>query len=827
MSPATCIAARPNFFPSSYFDAQSPRETRIQKTRVCRSLNIRMVAYMCSCYLICSLVALTHSLYEADACFCDGMNFCNCSSRHLPAIPPNLPKQLQRLDISNNLIQEITDTDLQPYKELEVLLVNNNDIHSISQNAFQSLVNLEELDISYNKLTSMLPAWFRHLQSLKRLNLLGNQYTSLGESSLFSALSSLKDLKIGNGNFEAFHRHDFDGVLSLDNLYLNISNLRQYANGTLKTITSIRHVTITTNITLLPYILTDLSLSAIVLEIRNMSFTMHEDVESFTALTDTTVKVLMYRECLLTDNSAARLIEIIHTYKNVTDFDLLDCTLKGTGHGAPFLKDENSSLTTVVIKNLYIPNFYVFSDLSFVYKVVRRIKSVTCVDSKVFLMPCNFSRSFMMMEYLDLSGNLLTDLLLQGASCFYDGFGAWPSLKTLNVSRNRLLSLPKVAETLSHVSSLTSIDLSQNNFGGSSSSSCTWPVNLKSLNISNCQIRYISDCIPVTLEHLDVSFNNIEKFGFSLPDLKELYISENRLTKLPADAYLPSLNLLIIRENRFIDFFQSDLNFFPNLTGLDGRNNSYFCSCQFVDFVIKNHNLLIGWPQDYVCDSPSSVRDNQIDKANLPLLMCHKTLVVTLTCIILILGITLILLLCYYFHIVWYVKMTCAWLKAKRRPLKVLDREICYDAYVSYSERDSEWVENMMLPLLENGDPPFRICFHKRDFVPGKTIIDNIIDAMETSYKTLFILSEHFVQSEWCKYELEFSHFRLFDENNDTAILVILEPIERSTVPKRFAKLRKLMNTKTYLKWPTEEEEQEVFWTNLREALQPEDHYQP
>ncbi|XP_018413434.1 PREDICTED: toll-like receptor 2 isoform X2 [Nanorana parkeri] len=739
-----------------------------------------MIGYIWRCCLICSLVAVTHSLHEAEACLCDDMNFCNCSSRHLTAIPSTLPRQVRQLDISNNLIQEITDTDLQPYDKLKVLLVNNNDIHSISQNAFQSLVNIEELDISNNKLTSMLPTWFGHLQSLKRLNLLGNQYTSLGETSLFSTLSSLKDLKFGNPYFEAFHGHDFDGLLSLDNLYLNISNLRQYTSGTLRTVKSIGHATLTVNLPLLPNIISDLSLSVIVLEIRNMTFSLNEDVESFVALNDTTAKVLMYKSCLLTDQSAARLIEILHTYRNVTDFVLDDCELRGTGHGAPILKDENSSLSTIVIKNLYIPNFYVFSDLSFVYLIVQKIKSVTCIDSKVFLMPCNFSRSFKMLEYLDLSGNLLTDLLLESTSCFYDGFGAWPSLKTLNVSKNRLLSLPKVAEALVHVPSLTSIDLSQNRFSSSALPLCRWPARLKSLNISNCQIRHISNCIPVTLEQLDVSFNNLEVFIFALPYLKELYISDNRLTKLPADAHLPSLNLLIIQTNRLIDFFQSDL----------------------------------------------TVRGNQIDKANLPLLMCHKTLVVTLTCIILILLITIVLVLCHYFHVVWYVKMTWAWLKAKRRPLKVLDREILYDAYVSYSERDSEWVENMMLPLLENAEPSFKICFHKRDFVPGKAIIDNIIDAMEKSYKTLFILSEHFVQSEWCKYELEFSHFRLFDEHNDTAILVILEPIERSTVPRRYAKLRKLMNTKTYLKWPTEEEEQVVFWDNLKAALQPEDDLQ-
>ncbi|NXY31093.1 TLR22 protein, partial [Pomatorhinus ruficollis] len=148
-----------------------------------------------------------------------------------------------------------------------------------------------------------------------------------------------------------------------------------------------------------------------------------------------------------------------------------------------------------------------------------------------------------------------------------------------------------------------------------------------------------------------------------------------------------------------------------------------------------------------------------------------------------------------------------------------IPKDISYDAFVSYSENDSDWVENTMVRELEQACPPFRLCLHKRDFVPGKWIVDNIIDSIEKSRKTLFVLSEHFVQSEWCKYELDFSHFRLFDENNDAAILILLEPIQSNAIPKRFCKLRKIMNTKTYLEWPAGEEQQQVFWFNLKIAL--------
>ncbi|XP_075716449.1 toll-like receptor 2 [Rhinoderma darwinii] len=779
--------------------------------------------YLLNFCLIYSLVKATYSKDGMD-CYCDAMDFCDCSSKHLHSIPSTLPRQMKGLDLSNNLIQTISDDELKSYENLKILRLYHNEIHSISNYSFQSQRNLVELDLSYNKLSDLSSAWFGSLRMLTHLNLLGNHYTSLGENPIFSTLQSLKILKFGNLDFVALYKQNFDGVLSLDELYLNISHLRQYTKGTIQSIKHIGHVTVATNLTLLPEIIHDLAHSATWLEIRNTSFLEKQNVEAFVVLNDTTVRTLIYEDCIVTDRSVARLIEIIHTYKNVTTLALEDSELLGTGQGFPLLKNETSSISTFIVKNLYIPKFFLFTDFSFIYQLVRKIKSLTCIDSKVFLMPCNFSRSFKMMEYLDLSGNVLTDLFLESSACYLEGYGAWPSVQTLNVSRNLLSSLPRVSKALAKIPSLTSIDLSQNMFGDTSISSCIWPNYLTYLNISDCRLKMIENCLTVTLEILDISSNHLEEFSANLPNLKELYISDNRLAMLPERAYLPSLTLLVIRKNRLNDFFQSDLGYFPKLTRLDGIDNNYFCSCQFVDFVKQHNKMLLGWPENYICDSPSSVRGEQIRDAHLPILMCHNTLVVTLSCIVSILVIATVVGLCHCLHCMWYAKMTWAWLKAKRKPLKISEREIVFDAFISYSERDSEWVENMMVPQLENGNPPLKVCFHKRDFVPGKWIIDNIIDAMDKSYKTLFILSEHFVQSEWCKYELEFSHFRLFDENNDTAILVLLEPIEKSTIPKRFCKLRKLMNTKTYIEWPSEEEEKQVFWDNLKAAVQPEEY---
>lgn len=757
------------------------------------------------------------------ASLCISRNFCDCSSMNLIHFPSRLPSGVQYLDLSNNNIYQINGNDLKAYVQLKILLLQSNEIKTINDDAFNSNRNLEHLDLSYNNLTALLFAWFEPLSSLKVLNLQGNYYRTLGTNSLFTRLPSLKYFRFGNPYFLAIENHNFEGITGLELLELEAINLNSYQNGSLSTFKKITHMVLNVKQDSLFSILGDIIKSVTWLEIRNADFKSPESVAGMDILIPSVVQKLTLRNVSLTDNSVLIFIEVANRYIHVLELDIEECTLYGTGQAGQVVFTGPGSIRVVTIRSLLIPDFFLFSDLHFLYTLPVNMISVTCVDTKVFLVPCEVSRSFKSLQYLDLSNNLLLDLPLKFSFCHDAGGGAWPMLRTLNLSRNSLNHLGSVGEYLSGQKYLTNLDISQNNFGSQMPPVCQWPKTLTNLNISLCQITRINSCIPTTLEILDVSSNALSTFVVRLPWLKELYIAKNKLMRLPSAADLPYLISLTISTNSFNGFSEEELEPFANLRALDARDNNYRCSCSFLSF-IHNHKsvsgMLTGWPKDYVCDSPSSVRGIQVEDAHLPVIWCHQTLIVSLICSVVLLVVIIIVVLCYKYHAVWYAKMIWVWLKAKRQPRRVPQEDICYDAFVSYSERDSEWVENIMGHELENANPTLKLCLHKRDFVPGKWIIDNIIDSMEKSRKTLFVLSEYFVQSEWCKYELEFSHFRLIDENNDTVILILLEPIEKETIPKRFCKLRKIMNTKTYLEWPVEESLQHIFWFNLRAALQ-------
>nr|AEX25761.1 toll-like receptor 2 type 2 [Gallus gallus] len=724
-------------------------------------------------WAICTALAayLPEEQALRQACLsCDATQSCNCSFMGLDFIPPGLTGKITVLNLAHNRIKVIRTHDLQKAVNLRTLLLQSNQISSIDEDSFGSQGKLELLDLSNNSLAHLSPVWFGPLFSLQHLRIQGNSYSDLGESSPFSSLRNLSSLHLGNPQFSIIRQGNFEGIVFLNTLRIDGDNLSQYEPGSLKSIRKINHMIISIRrIDVFSAVIRDLLHSAIWLDVRKLAFSVPEKIQLLRIMSSSFAKKISLKQCLFTDATVPEIVSILEGMPKLMEVEMKDCTLLGTGKWYKQIHaNQSQSLRILTIENLSIEEFYLFTDLQSVLDLLSLFRKVTVENTKVFLVPCKLSQHLLSLEYLDLSANLLGDQSLEHSACQ----GAWPSLQTLNLSQNSLSDLKMTGKSLFHLRNLNLLDISENNFG-EIPDMCEWPENLKYLNLSSTQIPKLTTCIPSTLEVLDVSANNLQDFGLQLPFLKELYLTKNHLKTLPEATDIPNLVAMSISRNKLNSFSKEEL----------------------------------------------TVRGAQVGSVQLSLMECHRSLLVSLICTLVFLFILILVVVGYKYRAVWYMRMTWAWLQAKRKPKRAPTKDICYDAFVSYSENDSNWVENIMVQQLEQACPPFRLCLHKRDFVPGKWIVDNIIDSIEKSHKTLFVLSEHFVQSEWCKYELDFSHFRLFDENNDVAILILLEPIQSQAIPKRFCKLRKIMNTKTYLEWPPDEEQQQMFWENLKAAL--------
>lgn len=760
--------------------------------------------------------------HQASSLSCDPAGVCDGRSRSLSSIPSGLTAAVKSLDLSNNRIAYVGSSDLRKCVNLRALRLGANSIHTVEEDSFSSLGSLEHLDLSYNHLSNLSSSWFKSLSTLKFLNLLGNPYKTLGETPLFSHLPNLRILKIGNNDtFAEIQAKDFQGLTFLQELEIGASHLQRYAPKSLRSIQNISHLILhMRRPALLPKIFVDLLSSLEYLELRNTDFSTFNFSDVSINEPSTVMKKFTFRKAEITDASFTEIVKLLNYVSGALEVEFDDCTLNGRGDFSTSALDTIKSLgnvETLTVRRLHIPQFFLFYDLRSIYSLTGTVKRITIENSKVFLVPCSLSQHLKSLEYLDLSENLMSEEYLKNSACEH----AWPFLHTLILRQNHLKSLEKTGEVLVTLKNLTNLDISKNNFD-SMPETCQWPEKMKYLNLSSTRIHSLTHCLPQTLEVLDISNNNLNSFSLSLPQLKELYISRNKLKTLPDASFLPMLSLLRISRNTINTFSKEQLDSFQKLKTLEAGGNNFICSCDFLSFTQGQQALaqvLSDWPENYLCDSPSHVRGQRVQDTRLSLTECHRVAVVSVVCCALFLLLLLTGALCHHFHGLWYMKMMWAWLQAKRKPRKAPRRDVCYDAFVSYSEQDSYWVENLMVQELEHFQPPFKLCLHKRDFIPGKWIIDNIIDSIEKSQKTIFVLSENFVKSEWCKYELDFSHFRLFDENDDTAILILLEPIEKKAIPQRFCKLRKIMNTRTYLEWPADETQREGFWLNLRAAI--------
>ncbi|XP_077061404.1 toll-like receptor 2 [Siphateles boraxobius] len=775
--------------------------------------------------MILFMLILAQGFEYSRTCKCDQKHFCNCSSNQLQQVP-KVPVNALGLDLSFNQIVSIDINDLSPYIALKTLNLHENKLKFIHKEAFKSQRNLKVLDLSLNNLEKLFSSWFQELKSLQQLNLVGNPYSTLGPGSIFQSLINLRTLRFGSPSLRKVHKNGLEGLTHLEEMTFIGSNLRSYESGSLKAARPIGSVSLSLQNLFQKYpelvskVLQDVSHPETLLTIKDVTLRTSTSTEPFKAAREGGTKSLSFQNSSTSDEAVTSLLQVMDgsplSYIGFKDLLLVG---KGWWQNASYTHYEN--LHTVYACNIDIHGFFRFSSMTQLGFLLIHLHKVSMINSTVFVIPRETTFLLKNLEYLDLSQNLLSDLTIEPT--LFTGFGAYQKLNTLNVSQNVLKSLGLMSRLVTNLKRLIYLDLSHNSFV-SMPEKCSWPATLRFLNLSSTKLRTMTACLPSTLTVLDLSENNLMVFNQRFPQLTTLTLTGNRFMKLPPGELLPRLLTLLIQRNALRMFNESFLRRFKNLQYLEAGNNNFVCSCEFVSFFKQDVGHLItlrDGRSNYVCDTPFTLRGYAIESVRLSIFECYMIPAVSVLCSVIIIVLGLIVVTCHKLHVVWYLQMTKAWIQAKRKPaVGRLVEELRYDAFVSYSQHDAEWVEEILVPELESAQPSFALCLHKRDFRPGRWIVDNIIDSIEKSHRTLFVLSEHFVTSEWCLYELDFSHFRIVDEHNDSAVLVLLEPIKKETIPKRFCKLRKIMNSRTYLEWPEEEEKRGEFWSNLSAALQ-------
>uniref|UniRef100_A0A336LMJ0 CSON011179 protein n=1 Tax=Culicoides sonorensis TaxID=179676 RepID=A0A336LMJ0_CULSO len=137
------------------------------------------------------------------------------------------------------------------------------------------------------------------------------------------------------------------------------------------------------------------------------------------------------------------------------------------------------------------------------------------------------------------------------------------------------------------------------------------------------------------------------------------------------------------------------------------------------------------------------------------------------------------------------------WFPAYFRPTSD-DIEYQYDAFLSYSEKDEKFVMKILKLLEENSDPPFKVCYHHRDWMVGERIDHQIIRSVDESRKTIIVLSRNFLESHWSNMEFITAHYKMLEEKSPKILLILHGEID--TRSDLTPELKSYIKTTTYLK---------------------------
>ncbi|XP_053314058.1 LOW QUALITY PROTEIN: toll-like receptor 1 [Spea bombifrons] len=379
--------------------------------------------------------------------------------------------------------------------------------------------------------------------------------------------------------------------------------------------------------------------------------------------------------------------------------------------------------------------------------------------------------------------------------------------------------------------SLKHLDVSKNILFYKQNEFCNWTESLVFLNVSENKLTsLVFDCLPINVQVLELSLNQITSVPKEIKNytsLKERNLALNLLLDIPDCRFISSsLTILKVDENSIHTPSVVFLQRCGYVKAISAGHNPFQCNCEireFVDTERKTPGKLVGWPKFYKCAYPDDVKGILIKDFYLPEISCNIYILLATVLSTAVALLACLVFSCVYFDLPWYIRMLLQWAQTKQRvrniDLEEVQKSKRFHAFISYSQEDSVWVQNALIPNLENSDGSIKLCHHERHFVPGKTIIENIIHCIEQSFKSIFVLSTNCIQSEWCHHELYFAQHALFGKNFNNVILILLEPIPQYLIPNKYRKLKTIMKHRTYMEWPKEKKKHGLFWANLWEAI--------
>lgn len=378
--------------------------------------------------------------------------------------------------------------------------------------------------------------------------------------------------------------------------------------------------------------------------------------------------------------------------------------MKGMGHRLTFIKNLVNLEVLSLANNgiaMRIDKGLVSSSLKQLYFNGNNLNLMWSSENNQYL---HFFQNLTSLTYLDISDNKLK-LVSPEVLCNLPR-----SLQNLSLSNNRLTYFPW--ENISALSNLRHLDLSQNFFSFLPHTVVQAAESFSLLDLSHNRINYLP-----------------QSFFRAMSSLQRLYLSHNQLKQF---------------DHQFAPFKNGS-----SLQMLSMHANPFNCDCSafwFVDFL---HNTLVHIPlltTDVRCEYPESQRGKTM--LSMDQRSCqdiYGSLASVISSFLVVVFTVLPLLKHLYGWDLWY-SLQVLWAEYKGySQLSGRDVKYNYDAFVVFDTSNldvRDWVYNELLVHLENSaHRRFCLCLEERDWIPGFSCIENLHNAVSSSMKTMFVLS--------------------------------------------------------------------------------------
>ena len=378
------------------------------------------------------------------------------------------------------------------------------------------------------------------------------------------------------------------------------------------------------------------------------------------------------------------------------------------------------------------------NSLQFVYLSSNSIRLLP----KPFYCPFNNKPLF---KLVDLSNNKIECI-----NSSYFNHCDWSHLNILNLRRNRFRkvfdkecnqNMTYFLKFLKPLLNLTKLDLSG--------------------NMINNNLLFDSFEKQNLLEELYISKMGLENFTIKINHMKRLKyldISFNNLQCLSKEALMEFCNLSSIQRKR-----ENETFLVVNL-----NNNPLQCNCECYPFLKWLKATKISFEQGNLTCTLDEVKYNLLTNLN------EVTLILEVICFPhtwfqAIVGVQLTLIcLVTILTLLQRYKFRLYFLYLKLRTLLIskiaVDDVKTFHAFISYATPDTQWVKKRLIKNLEERRK-LKLLVASRDFEAGKLITANILDAITTSAKTVFVISKSFLKSSWCLEEFSMA-LTLSEDNN-------------------------------------------------------------